>query len=202
MPEVQHKPRAFCLGKLPQYADFVSRGLEAAEADLWFEILTEGLTIAREQSGELFESAHDTAPPWRFISGPGELGDDWRAGAIAPSVDRAGRRFFFIAAIDGLDWRQAVAHGAFLTRNLEEAVYRGVSESLNAEAALAMTEEALCCLDGDVEAALAVLANPYANGVWWTRGAEQYAARVVTSGELTSDLVAGFIVPAVFAAAQ
>ena len=83
------------------------------------------LRPGREQSGELFESAHDTAPPWRFISGPGELGDDWRAGAIAPSVDRAGRRFFFIAAIDGLDWRQAVAHGAFLTRNLEEAVYRG-----------------------------------------------------------------------------
>jgi type VI secretion system ImpM family protein len=200
--ETRRQPRAFCLGKLPQYADFVGRGLPAPEADSWLELLSQGLAAAREQIGESFDSAHDSAPSWRFVSGPGEFGPDWRAGAIAPSVDRSGRRFFFVAAVDRLDWRQAIAHGAWLTRNLEEAVYRAVGENLSIEAAIAMAEEALCCFDDDTEAALEMLAKPCIEGVWWTGGGERYSPRVLTGAKLNSDLVAGFIVPAAFAAAQ
>lgn len=198
----QSDARAFCLGKLPQYADFVSRGLEAPEADAWLEILTLGLAAAREETGESFNAAHDAAPAWRFVSGSCEPGSGWRAGAIAPSVDRAGRRFFFVAAVDGLDSRQAVAHGAFLTRNLDEAVYRAITEGLTIEATLAIAREALCCLDRDAEAALAMLASSSADGVWWTGGGPLHAPRIARAPQLTSDLVAGFIVPAAAPALQ
>jgi type VI secretion system ImpM family protein len=202
MPEIQRTPRAFCLGKLPQYSDFVCRGIDAAEADLWFEILAQGLALAREQSGGEFEAAHDGAPPWRFVSGPCEPGDEWRAGAMAPSVDRAGRRFFFLAGLAGLDRQHATAHGASLTRNLEDVVYRAVGENLTVEAALAIAEEALCGIDAAEDPALQQLVNPSADGVWWTLGGEQYPPRVVPGGSLTAEFVAGFIIPPVLAAAQ
>lgn len=194
--QAQPNARPFCLGKLPQHADFVSRGLPVAEADDWFEILSRGLAAAREQTGELFESAHDAAPPWRFVFARSESASGWCAGAIAPSVDRTGRRFFFLAAADQLEWQQAIVHSAFLTRNLEEAVYRAIGESLTIDDALAIAEGALCCFDPDTETALANLTHVSVPGVWWTRGGPLHAPRVAVGAEFTPDLVSGFILPA------
>ncbi|HEX5280448.1 MAG TPA: type VI secretion system-associated protein TagF [Micropepsaceae bacterium] len=195
--DVPPNARAFCLGKLPQHADFVSRGLPAAEADEWFEILSRGLAAAREQTAELFESAHDAAPPWRFVFSTGEPESAWCAGAIAPSIDRTGRRFFFVAAADQLEWQQAIVHGAVLAGNLEEAVYRAIGESLTVDEAYAIAEETLCCCDPGSEAALAKLTDLCGEGVWWTPGGPLHAPRTEAGGAITADLVCGFIVPSV-----
>lgn len=194
--DIPPNARAFCLGKLPQHGDFVSRGLPGAAADAWFEILSRGLSAAREQTAELFESAHDAAPPWRFVFASSDLASGWCAGAIAPSIDRTGRRFFFVAAADQLEWQQAILHGAFLARNLEEAVYRAIGESLTVDEAYSIAQEALCCFDPGSEAE-AKLTDLCAQGVWWTPGGPLHAPRTEAVGAITADLVSGFIVPSV-----
>lgn len=88
-------------GKLPAHGDFVSRGLtpSARDAlDLW---LSESLARARAMSGDRFEAVWDEAPPWRFAWHDGAR---WTAGALAASLDAAGRRYpLFLARGDLAD---------------------------------------------------------------------------------------------------
>jgi type VI secretion system protein ImpM len=89
-------PRAFAFGKLPTHGDFVSRGLSSDELAAWDGWCSAGLEAARAALGAEFEVRHDAAPPFRFVFGPGPFGGGWRAGALAPSIDAAGRRFFIV----------------------------------------------------------------------------------------------------------
>lgn len=91
----------FAFGKLPSHGDFVSRGLAPAERDAWDAFASDGLAKAQAALGPQFEEAYAAAPPWRFAFGPGPFGAGWRAGAFAPSVDRAGRRFPLIVGLSG-----------------------------------------------------------------------------------------------------
>jgi type VI secretion system protein ImpM len=89
-------PRAFAFGKLPSHGDFVARGLSPDERDAWDTWSSAGLEEARATLGDDFETRHDAARPVRFVFGPGPFGDGWRAGALAPSIDTAGRRFIIV----------------------------------------------------------------------------------------------------------
>ncbi len=116
-------PHAAVFGKLPSHGDFVARGMEPAAREAWDGWISEGLARARERLGDGFEAAHDTAPPWRFVDGPGPLGDSWRAGALAASIDRAQRRFVIVAMADGLEAEDAAARGGELAEGMEQAIY-------------------------------------------------------------------------------
>jgi type VI secretion system protein ImpM len=109
--------RVLLFGKLPAHGDFLSSGLslgERQELDGW---MSDELSQARSAFGDGFEAAFDTAPPWRFAAaGPG---GDWIAGAMAPSVDAAGRRFPVILAIAGLAGEQTVS----AAMRCEDAIY-------------------------------------------------------------------------------
>jgi type VI secretion system protein ImpM len=89
-------PRAFAFGKLPTHGDFVARGLSPDERDAWDAWSSAGLEEARTALGQDFEVRHDTAHPVRFVFGPGPFGAGWLAGALAPSIDTAGRRFVIV----------------------------------------------------------------------------------------------------------
>lgn len=127
-------PSAFVFGKLPSHGDFIHRGLDPAAVDAWDAWSSAGLARARESLAGRFEGMHDTAPPWRFIIGPGRLGPDWRVGALAPSVDRVGRRFVIIVGAGGVTPDVDAAAARSLAADLENLIYRAFEAGWNADA--------------------------------------------------------------------
>lgn len=97
---------AFLFGKLPSHGDFVSRSLSAAEKaelDGW---LSHEVAAARDRLGEEFDGLFDSAPPCRFAW---DDSGGWMAGAMAASMDSAGRRFPLLVGRRTLAAEQAAA---------------------------------------------------------------------------------------------
>jgi type VI secretion system protein ImpM len=126
-------PTAILFGKLPRHGDFVARGLGPARRRAWDDWLSSGLELSHRRLGDAFAAAHDRAPPWRFINGPGCLGGDWRCGAIVPSVDSVGRRFFLVLAADRLGPALAAAEGERLAREMATLVQAGIDRTWDAD---------------------------------------------------------------------
>ena len=160
--------RAILFGKLPRHGDFVARGLDARAREAWDAWLSAGLERARGHLAEGFASAHDAAPPWRFVSGPGPLGEDWRAGALAPSVDAAGRRFVIMIAADGLEADEAAGFGETLAEAMEDLIYRAFEVGWDANE----LNDACGALIADFEVAVDADAEPAER--WWTLGGQEH----------------------------
>lgn len=175
--------RAFVFGKLPAHGDFVQRGLGDAARDAWDAACAAMLERARTDLGEDFEDAHDQAPPWRFVCGPSSLGADWRAGALAPSVDSAGRRFLLVLGVDGLSSDEAQAIGQDAATACEAAIYQVFAAGLDADGAFA----AVRGLAEGLSAGEARDTEP--RSLWWTLDAEGARADQIASAELPSDLL-------------
>ena len=132
MPGVALSGRAFIFGKLPRHGDFVARGLDSDARAYWDEALSDRLARAREAYGTAFVAAHEASLPWRFISGPGPLGPDWRVGVVSPSVDGVGREFFIVVGVAGLSAPgQSLANA--LAENLEIVTYDGLQQAWDAD---------------------------------------------------------------------
>jgi type VI secretion system ImpM family protein len=129
-------PRPVLFGKLPSHGDFISRGLDLTACDAWDRWASGGLETARASLGERFDDAHDRAPPWRFIDSPGRFGPDWRAGALAPSIDAAGRRFMIMLAAEGLSSAQAGGGGEAIAEEMEALIYQAFEAGWNADATI------------------------------------------------------------------
>jgi type VI secretion system protein ImpM len=123
---------AFVFGKLPAHGDFVARGLSASAHDTWDLFLSASLAEARSSFGETFEARYDGAPAWRFA-----LPD--ATGAIAPSVDRAGRRFPLMLGRMPTD----AAESAELAAACEDILYRALGEGMTVD----HVWEAVCALE-------------------------------------------------------
>jgi type VI secretion system protein ImpM len=154
-------------GKLPSHGDFVYRGLDDAARAAWDEWASAGLAQADAELGERFDAAHDTAPPWCFISGPGPFGEGWRVGAFAPSADSAGRRFVIVVAIDDLSLADAMLLGPRTAAALIDAIYRMFSAKLDADEALEIVVACAQEIGGTEAAALGRLLAAREEGVWW-----------------------------------
>jgi len=130
------RPSAFAFGKLPTHGDFVARGLSGPERDAWDAWASAGLEVARATLGAAFDERHDAAPPVRFSFGPGRYGDGWRVGALAPSIDSAGRRFLLLL---GVRARQAPAPATIdrLAAAAESEIYRALEAAADIEAMMA-----------------------------------------------------------------
>jgi type VI secretion system ImpM family protein len=133
--------RAFLFGKLPRHGDFVARGLTAQSREAWDGWLTSSLAQSREELGEGFEAAHESAAPWRFVRPPGSFGSAGQAGALAPSIDSAGRRFFIVVGGEAPPARAE----AGIAEQMEGLIYRAFEERLDADA---MASAAQALLDG------------------------------------------------------
>jgi type VI secretion system ImpM family protein len=153
--------RAILFGKLPSHGDFISRGLDLTACDAWDRWASEGLETARATLGERFDDAHDRAPPWRFIDAPGRFGTDWRAGALAPSIDAAGRRFMIMLAAEGLSPGQAGGGGEAIAEEMEALIYQAFEAGWDADATIEAAQAPVSRLS--VEGAAA---RPR----WWTLG--------------------------------
>ncbi len=162
--------QAFVFGKLPAHGDFVRRGLSAEAQQLWDDWASGEIHGAREALGEeAFEGAHDFAPAFRFVSGPGGLGPHWRAGAVAPSVDSVGRRFVVVMGLDGLAPHEAAVLGCVLADRCEAALRGALVNALDADAAVAdLAAEAPC--EAELAVAKQLVTAIQGEGVWWRSG--------------------------------
>jgi type VI secretion system protein ImpM len=177
-------PRLFLFGKLPAHGDFVARGLPDHGRHAWDERATTLVDTARTRLGEQFEDAYDASPPWRFVCGPSSLGQDWRAGAMAPSVDSAGRRFFVAVGVDGLSAEAARTDGERVAEQSEAAIYEALAGGATADDVLKSAYPILAGLsqNGGGEAA----SSP---GRWWTVDEAGATAMSVAADEPPADLL-------------
>lgn len=125
---------AIVIGKLPAHGDFVARGVGGRERHELDEWLATSMAAARSEFGEKFDETFDIAPPWRFAWRDGR----WTAGALAPSVDSAGRRFPLLIARTDLGERQ-VRDAA---RRCEDAASEAIAKAWSADALLDAVEAA------------------------------------------------------------
>lgn len=168
--------RAILFGKLPRHGDFIARGLAGQPRAAWDDWASGGLIRAREALGERFEEQHDTVPPWRFIGGPGAFGPGWRAGAVAPSIDSAGRRFMILLAAEDLSPGQADVAGEAIAEAMEGLIYDAFESGWDADALIDAAGAA-------VPVAEAAAANaPHAR--WWTLGGPDHEPLTI-GGELS-----------------
>lgn len=159
----------FLFGKLPSHGDFVWRGLTAEAHDVWDAWASAEIKSAAAALGEGFAGAHETALPCRFVAGPGELGDTWRAGALAPSIDSAGRRFLVVAGLEGLEPHQAAVLGAAIADRCEGVLRRALVGPLSVDETLSLLIQDMPCA-GELGAAAAMGVNIASVGVWWRPG--------------------------------
>jgi type VI secretion system ImpM family protein len=166
-------PRPVLFGKLPSHGDFISRGLDLTACDAWDRWASEGLQTAHEALGERFDDAHDRAPPWRFIDPPGRFGRDWRAGALAPSIDAAGRRFMIMLAADGLSSDQAGGGGEAIAEQMEGLIYQAFESGWDADAAIEAARRPV---------AMMAAGGPPARPRWWTLGGFDHPPATLEGG--------------------
>jgi type VI secretion system protein ImpM len=132
----------FAFGKLPAHGDFIVRGLPADERDMWDAWSSAGLEQAKQRLGESFPAHHDAAQPWRFAFGPGEFGPGWRAGAIAPSIDSAGRRFVFVLGVRSAGSLAPDGAGEEVAAAAEEEIYRAFESGSDVDGVITSAQAA------------------------------------------------------------
>lgn len=180
--------RTYLLGKLPAHGDFVSRGLDPAERDGWDAWAAAALDALRARAGPDFDSAHSAAPAWRFVA---PCGAAWGAGALAPSVDRVGRRYLLLLGVDGLAPEVAGAAGLAVADAAEAMIYGAIAGGTQADALLAAAAERFADLRAAAEvAAPALAATPRGAGAWWTLGSPDCPPAAVTGEAPPADLFA------------
>lgn len=87
-------------GKLPILGDFITRRLLRPFIDPWDEWLQSAIACSREQLGDAWLDTYLTSPLWRFALAAGACGAAPCTGVMTPSVDRVGRYFPLVIAID------------------------------------------------------------------------------------------------------
>ena len=181
--------RAVLYGKLAAHGDFISRGQSENERAAWDRWTAEGVLAAETALGEGFAQAHDAAPPWAFIGGSCGFGEGWRVGALAPSRDKAGRRFVIMAAVEDLACGEALALGAQIGAMLCDVIQRMRAELSDADAARDMIAALATGDSTPLPEAFATLLSPSAGGVWWRFGEGAFGAAIETGAMPSSALL-------------
>lgn len=146
-------------GKMPSHGDFVSRGVDGCLRSALDEWLSSEMAAARTAFGDDFEDRFDSAPPWRFAW----QDEGWTAGAIASSIDSAGRRFPLLVGRRSLapDLVGATAEAC------EQAIYDAFGNGWSADELADAAAAGAPAID-DAEAP---------REGWWTLGGEEFPAR-------------------------
>lgn len=144
---------AILFGKLPAHGDFVARGLSTREQSLWDRGLSRALGSARDHWGETFEDRYSRAPPWRYLLRENET---WLAGALAPSLDRAGRLFPIMVGVRGY----MPDEGPGFAAGCEDLLYQAIAANWDADA-----------LQGRATRLQALAAGAPVDEGWWLDGA-------------------------------
>ncbi|USD67508.1 type VI secretion system-associated protein TagF [Vibrio sp. SCSIO 43136] len=87
-------------GKVPARGDFLQHTLSAEFVEIWSEWLQAVIAVSKEQMEEAWLEHYLTSPVWHFALSPGVCGESTVAGSLMPSVDSAGRYFYFTLAAE------------------------------------------------------------------------------------------------------
>ena len=178
----------FLFGKLPGHGDFVARALGDAERAAWDGWGADLLAELRARTGDGFDAAHVGAPPWRFLMR--EAGG-WTAGAMAPSVDKVGRRFLLALGLRGLGDTSAGGAGLAFAEAAEGLIYDALLQGMEADTLLANAAERFDLMSAATHGAADALgATPRGDGLWWTLGSETFAPSAVAARVPPRDLFA------------
>ncbi len=152
--------QAILFGKLPSHGDFVARGLTHAEQAVWDDALALAMARAHDRHGADFPALFGRAAPWRCVV---EDGGGWIAGALTPSMDKAGRLFPILLAcrLPGPD------AGAGVAAACETLLFEALGAGWTADA-LAARADALPVMAAAGQA-------PVSTG-WWLDGGELLSA--------------------------
>jgi type VI secretion system protein ImpM len=176
----------FAFGKLPAHGDFVARGLAAAERQAWDDWASAGIVRARDALGDAFDAAHDRAQPCRFAFGAGSggaglFGGGRQAGAFAPSIDQAGRRFLIVLGTTAPAGFDPHGRGAEAAEILEAEIYGAFQAGVDVNGLVANATAALAGFDAG---------PPYdGSGRFWTLGAEPGEALEIAADQPPADLL-------------
>lgn len=80
-------------GKIPGTGDFIVRRVPASFSEPWDRWLQGAIDGSKQRLGAQWRDSFLSMPAWRFVLGPGVVGDDAWAGLMVPSVDAVGRYF-------------------------------------------------------------------------------------------------------------
>ena len=86
-------------GKLPAKGDFLTRGLPREFIDQWDDWLQVGMNDSRQALGDSWLQTYLTSPLWRFVLPANTLSTDAWAGVFMPSIDKVGRYFPMMVAV-------------------------------------------------------------------------------------------------------
>lgn len=97
MPEMTSQPGFF--GKLPGRGDFVERRLEPGLVSHWDDWLQQCIAASQTALGERWLDFYLTAPVWSLAASAGVLGSQATIGVMMPSVDKVGRYYPLLIAM-------------------------------------------------------------------------------------------------------
>ncbi|MCS6996988.1 MAG: type VI secretion system-associated protein TagF [Casimicrobiaceae bacterium] len=89
-----------CYGKIPGAGDFVSRRLSWQAQQRWDQWLASGLEALRALDAAAFSARWLHGPSWGFVMPRGIMSENAQLGLLKPSVDRVGRFYPFLIALD------------------------------------------------------------------------------------------------------
>jgi type VI secretion system protein ImpM len=138
-------------GKLPSRGDFLGAGLSKQMIAQWDVWVSAGIDASRQSMGEAWQDAWMEAPVWCFRAAAGLLSTAETSGLWMPSVDRAGRPFPLLIAMEG-----PAAEDWFF--RAEEAGRAALQQALGPDA-----------LSGRLPSALPGAAIG-TGSIWWTEG--------------------------------
>jgi type VI secretion system protein ImpM len=119
-------------GKIPSLGDFFQKELPRSFIDPWDTWLQGGISSARSQLGEDWDSRYLTAPIWRFSLPANQSGPQAISGVLVPSIDRVGRHFPLTLAAPAGTENSAVHHFTNTTvfERLEELALQALDDSM------------------------------------------------------------------------
>lgn len=164
---------AMLFGKLPAHGDFVSRGIVPDVRDQWDVNLSTSIAAAR---GEAFDAHYGTAPPWRFIRP--EV-NRWLAGAIALSMDSAGRRFPIVGGV----FIDTPSSAESIAAQCEVALFSALGEGWTADQLAAALANIAATETLDIDAG---------TGLWWVDGGADVGIASLT-GPLPPTLISAML---------
>lgn len=156
-PLSDHAMKTLLFGKLPVHGDFVSRGFSSDSRNDLDDWLSGEMERGRACLGESFDEVYERAPPWRFVAREGSA---WMAGAIAPSVDSAGRKFPLVLACA----LPSPHLGASIAARCEDGLYEALEHRWSADT--------ICDWEPQLDDPIALQRPP---PLWWTEGNAEFA---------------------------
>lgn len=164
-------PAAGFFGKIPSRGDFIRRGLSSSLIDVWEAWVGQAIGASRALLGDGWDEAWMVAPVWRFTLADGVCGTAPVLGLMMPSVDRVGRLYPLMIAVEltGQTGMPDPDEGLAFLDLAEDAGRDALADELEPDTLWERLRSAT----------YPVTCGAAGRSVWWTEGSGSVAANTV-----------------------